>query len=155
MTPLLISLLAFLGVAALVGMLAFVLGGPDSGKTLDRLDTLTGKRGPQNQLNDILTKSAFEDDKKSLPAALTPNIPSLQKLCTQADCHIKPSTLVGVGGLLAFLGATASMLVGVKWFFAPLAGMVLFVVPFLWLLNKRRGRLKAFASQLPDALELV
>src|SRR5205807_4977167 len=26
---------------------------------------------------------------------------------------------------------------------------------FLWLLNKRRGRLKAFASQLPDALELV
>ena len=29
------------------------------------------------------------------------------------------------------------------------------VIPFLWLLNKRRVRLKKFAAQLPDALELV
>ena len=38
---------------------------------------------------------------------------------------------------------------------APLPGLVLFMVPFLWLLNKRRKRLKAFAAQLSDALELV
>src|SRR5262249_32648535 len=150
-----ISVLAFVGVAALVGMLAFVLGSSSSEKTLERLDTLTGKRKPQNALNDILKKSAFESDKKSLLEFITPNFLSLQKICIQADCHIKPSTLVGVGLGLAFFGATVSWLVGVKWFFAPLAGLVLFTVPYLWLLNKRRGRLKSFASQLPDALELV
>ena len=37
----------------------------------------------------------------------------------------------------------------------PLAGLVLFSIPWIWLLNKRRVRLKAFGAQLPDALELV
>jgi tight adherence protein B len=32
---------------------------------------------------------------------------------------------------------------------------VLFFIPFFWLLHKRRSRLKHFAAQLPDALELV
>ena len=34
-------------------------------------------------------------------------------------------------------------------------GIVAFFVPFFWVLNKRRVRLKKFAAQLPDALELV
>src|SRR5262249_26316824 len=40
-------------------------------------------------------------------------------------------------------------------FVAPVVGLVGFTLPFLWVLNKRRKRLKAFAAQLPDALELV
>jgi len=87
--------------------------------------------------------------------AITPNLPSLQKICVQADSHIKISTLFGIGIVLAVLGATGSWLARVPWFFAPLAGLVMFFIPFLWLLNKRRARLKSFASQLPDALELV
>jgi len=43
----------------------------------------------------------------------------------------------------------------VPWFFAPLAGVVLFLIPLMWLLNKRRSAPENFASQLPDALELV
>ena len=38
---------------------------------------------------------------------------------------------------------------------APAAGLVFFVVPWVWLWNKRRKRLKAFAAQLSDALELI
>src|SRR5207302_2783653 len=87
--------------------------------------------------------------------AITPNLPSLQKICEQADSHIKISTLMGVGLVLALLGATGSWLARVPWFFAPLAGLVMFFIPFMWLLNKRRGRLKRFAAQLSDALELV
>jgi tight adherence protein B len=47
------------------------------------------------------------------------------------------------------------MMAGVKPYFAPIAGIIMFLVPFAWLLNKRRARLKAFAGQLSDALELV
>jgi tight adherence protein B len=57
--------------------------------------------------------------------------------------------------VLAALGTTASWLAGVKWYLAPLAGIVMFFVPLAWLLNKRRVRLKRFAGQLPDALELI
>jgi tight adherence protein B len=84
-----------------------------------------------------------------------PAFPSLQKLFMQADCHIKPSTLTGIGLGLALLGATGSMLAGVKWYLAPIFGALMFLTPWAWLLNKRRGRLKAFAAQLSDALELV
>src|SRR5438132_3140772 len=154
MTPLMISLVAFVGVSALVGLVAFVFR-DNSSSTAERLDTLIGKRGKEDPGADILKKSAFESDKRSFMEAITPNLPSLQKICEQADSHIKISTLFGIGIVLGVLGATGSWLARVPWFFAPLAGLVMFFIPFLWLLNKRRVRLKTFASQLPDALELV
>jgi len=155
MTPLLISALAFLGVTALVGVIAFVLRDYNAPKTSDRLDTLTGRRRKNDAATEILKKTAFEQDKKSLLEKLTPNLPSIRKWFIQADCHIRPSTLFGIGLVLGFLGATGSWLAGVPLVLAPLAGLVMFTIPWLWLLNKRRVRLKTFASQLPDALELV
>src|SRR5205823_13699601 len=73
----------------------------------------------------------------------------------QADCNIKASTIFGIGLLLGVLGTTGSWLAHVPWFFAPLVGVVFFFIPLFWVLNKRRVRLKKFAAQLPDALELV
>src|SRR5438876_1414714 len=101
MNPMIISALVFGGVTAVVGLLAFVFReqGP---QTATRLDLLVGKRSRQDQqAADILRKSAFESDKKSLLEAITPKFLSMEKLFVQADCHIKPSTLVGVGLVLA------------------------------------------------------
>src|SRR5437762_13508982 len=38
---------------------------------------------------------------------------------------------------------------------APIGAVLLFSMPWLWLYHKRASRLKRFAGQLPDALELV
>jgi tight adherence protein B len=147
--------MVFVGVAAMVGTLAFVFR--DKGpQTATRLDLLVGKRRREDdQAADILRKTAFENDKKSLLGMLTPTFLSPQKLFEQADCHIKPSTLFGIGVLLGVLGATVTVLMRFSIFLAPLNGLVMFVLPFLWLYNKRRVRLKKFAAQLSDALELV
>src|SRR5438105_3769503 len=155
MTPFLVSAMVFVGVAAMVGTLAFVFR--DKGpQTATRLDLLVGKRRrDDDQAADILRKTAFENDKKSLFEMLTPKFLSPQKLFEQADCHIKPSTLFGIGVLLGVLGATATVLMRFSIFLAPLNGLVMFTLPFLWLYNKRRVRLKKFAAQLSDALELV
>jgi tight adherence protein B len=155
MTPFLVSAMVFVGVAALVGMLAFVFR--DKGpQTATRLDLLVGKgRREADPAADILRKTAFESDKKSLLEALTPKFLSPQKLFEQADCHIKPSTLFGIGVLLGVIGATVTVLMRFSIFLAPLNGLVMFILPFLWLYNKRRVRLKKFAAQLSDALELV
>ena len=155
MNPLIVSAVVFVGVTALIGLLAFVLR--DQGpQTSTRLDLLVGKRSRQDQQQaDILRKSAFENDKKSLLEALTPRLPSIQKLFEQAECHIKPSTLLGLGLLLAALGATVSVLAKLSWYLAPLNGLVMFSLPLIWLYFKRAHRLKKFGSQLPDALELV
>jgi len=151
---LVVYLLVFVGVAAVIGLVSFMFSGPES-RTTDRLDHLTGKKRREDETASILKKTAFERDKQSLLEMITPSLPSLQKTFEQADCHIKPGTLVAIGVLLGVLGATGSWLAGVKYYFAPIAGVVMFCVPFLWLWNKRRMRLNGFASQLPDALELV
>ena len=154
MTPLLISVLAFAGVSALIGLVAYAFN-DNSSKAGDRLDTLTGRRKKEDETTTILKKTAFDRDKSSLFEMLTPNLPSLQKIMTQADCHIRPSTLFAIGLVLGVLGATLTWMAGVTAYAAPLLGILMFLVPFAWLLNKRRMRLKSFGAQLPDALELV
>ncbi|MGH7170174.1 MAG: type II secretion system F family protein, partial [Gemmataceae bacterium] len=86
---------------------------------------------------------------------ITPKFLTPRKLFEQADCHIKPSTLFGIGALLGLVGGTVSVLAGVPLYLAPLNGVLMFSLPWLWLWNKRRFRLNKFAAQLSDALELV
>src|SRR5260370_5004790 len=147
--------LAAVSVAALIGVLAFVFrdGGP---KTATRLDMLIGKRRREDDAQqDILRKSAFENDKKSFMELITPKFLSPQKYFEQADCHIKPSTLFGIGLVLATAGATMAYLAKLPLIMVPITALSLFCLPLLWLWNKRRVRLNKFAAQLPDALELV
>jgi tight adherence protein B len=155
MTAMLIAVLVFVGVTALIGLLAFVFR--DQGpQTATRLDLLVGKRSrQQEQANDILRRSAFESDRKSFFEALTPKFLTPQKMFEQADCHIKPGTLTGIGLLLGVLGATLTVLAKLPVWLAPINGLIMFLLPWLWLYLKRARRLKKFQSQLPDALELV
>lgn len=154
MSPLLIYAMVFIGASAVIGVLFFIFG-EGQAKTTERLDMLTGRRRKDDEATTILKKTALDRDKKSLLEALTPNVPTVQKLIVQADANITSSTFIAISLILGVLGFTASWLAGVKVYFAPLLGILLALVPFAWLLHKRASRLKTFASQLPEALELV
>ena len=154
MSPLLIYGLVFIGVTAVIGVAFFVFG-EGSGKTSERLDLLTGRKKKDDETTTILRKTALDRDKQWLLSALTPNVPSLQKLIVQADANITPSTFMGISLILGVLGTTASWLAGVKIYFAPILGLLFLAVPFAWLLHKRASRLKTFGAQLPESLELV
>ncbi|HEX5271015.1 MAG TPA: type II secretion system F family protein [Gemmataceae bacterium] len=151
---LIVPIISFAAVAGVVGVLAFVFrdAGPNSS---NRLDVLIGKKRKDDGSADILKKSAFESDKRSLLELLVPKIPSLEKLFEQAEANIKPGALFITAAILAAGGLTVSWLARVPWFLAPLAGLVMFTIPFLWLLWKRGSRLKKFAAQMPDAMELL
>jgi tight adherence protein B len=155
MTPLMISALVFLAVAALVGVAAVAFR-ESTPQTAARLDLLVGRRSREaEKAQDILRKQAFESDKKNFLETITPKFLTPQKLFEQADCHIKPSTLFGIGLLLALLGATAGILLKAPLYLVPFNALLMFSLPWIWLWNKRRVRLSKFAAQLPDALELV
>ena len=149
------ALLIGLAVAAISGVLLFVLLDRGTGRAAERLDSLVGKRRKESAAELLLKQSAQDSDKKNLLDALTPNLLSLEKIFEQADCNIKPSSLFGVALILALVSGSFSFLLIRNWLIAPLVGLAGFSLPFLWLLNKRRIRLAAFATQLPDALELV
>jgi tight adherence protein B len=152
--PMVISAMAFMAVFGIVAVLAFMLRDSNA-RTTTRLDMLVGKRRRNDEQQDILRQAAFENDKKTFLEFLTPRFLTPRKWFEQADCHLPPSTLFGIGVLLAAVGAALTLLARVPWWFAPISGLTLFTIPWIWLWNKRRGRLKKFASQLPDALELV
>jgi tight adherence protein B len=154
--PIIMAVVVFVSVSTVLGLVAFVLRDTSSAKASDRLDQLVGKRRKESQADILLKQGYKEEDKRTLLDAVTPNIPTLQKVFEQADCHIKPSILFGIGIGLALVGVMISLVLtnGALWL-APFIGLVMFTIPFIWLFNKRRVRLKNFAAQLPDALELV
>ncbi len=152
MTP--IAIAVFVAVIAVVGALAFVFKGDAEDKTTTRLEILVGKRRT-DMSGDLLKKELFEEGQTSLAQTLAGRIPNFEKWFEQADAHIKPSSLLSIGAGLGVLGVTGSWLAGVPIFFWPAVGLVLFMVPWTWLWNKRRVRLNHFAAQLPDALELI
>src|SRR4051794_37668830 len=152
---LLVPGVVFLSVCVVVGVLAFVFRS-ETPKAATRLDLLVGKRRKDDDPQaDILRKSAFEGDKKSLMEMLTPKFMSPQKLFEQADCHIKPATLTGIGIGLTLASMTIGFFMGAPLILLPINGVFMFSLPWIWLIWKRSRRLSKFASQLPDALELV
>jgi tight adherence protein B len=152
--------MVFVTVVSLIGVVAFVFR-DNTPVAATRLELLVGKRNRQEHgATDILRKTAAEGDKNSLLDAITPKVLSLNKIFEQADCHIKPSTLFGIGLLLGAVGGTGALLVLSKSpallpFMVPLWSLAAFSLPWIWLYFKRARRLSKFASQLPDALELV
>src|SRR5688500_8817640 len=117
MNPLIFIAVVGLGVTAMVGVVAVLMRekGP---APEERLAAYTGQRtaGPSAEHAEIWRKAAFESDKKNLLDHVTPNLPSLQKLFEQADCHIRPSTLFGIAVILGCVGASISSLAGVPLF---------------------------------------
>jgi tight adherence protein B len=156
MNPLLLGGLVFVAVAGAIGLVAYALREGDGSKAAARLDNLIGRGSRKDSSTDMLLKEAMSQaDRKSVLDAITPEFLNMKKVFTQADANIRPSALFGISLALAVGGGiVGSLLVG-SIYVAPVGAIMFFSIPWLWLFNKRRLRLKKFASQLPDAMELV
>ena len=157
MSPVGVALVAFLVVSGTVAVISiFFLRDADRGRAAERLDSLVGKGGRRESSTDLLLKQAMmEVDRKTFFDAITPNFLSMERVFEQADANIKPSALFAISIGMAMVGGMLSALIARTMYVAPVGAALFFGLPWLWLWNKRRARLKKFASQLPDALELV
>jgi tight adherence protein B len=155
MNPILIPILIGVLVVAAIVLLYVALTNRGEGVAADRLDALVGRNVRKDSSADMLLKQAIQEaDKRSLLDRLTPGFFNLTQLFEQADCNIKPSALFGISLGLATLGAAMCVWL-VNIYVVPIAALLFFCLPWLWLYQKRAKRLKAFAGQLPDAMELV
>jgi tight adherence protein B len=121
-----ISLLAFVGVAALVGGLAMLLRRGDA-KVEDRLSTLTGT---------FPTVGGKASGK-------------------EADTSLTPTKFCLISGAMGVAGLGVGLVSGLHVGAAPLMALMTGALPLVWLVLRRRKRLRQFAAQLPDALELI
>ncbi len=158
MSPILISIAVFVGVAALVGAVAMTLRGPTDELVEERLDLFTGAGGsvrkkPAERVESVLARPL--GDSKSWIDGIVARFNRFGLLFEQADTSLTPtafflisSALAAGGWLLAWFSRCP---IGILPFTAAMMGSL----PLVWLILRRRRRMKKFSTQLPDALELI
>jgi tight adherence protein B len=155
MNPMLFPILIGGLVIAMVVLLFLAFRKNSEGAVSDRLDSLVGRNVRRDSSADLLLKQALQEaEKRSILDRLTPEFFNLTKTFEQADCNIKPSALFGISLGLSALGAAMCIWL-VNVYVIPIGVILFFSLPWLWLYHKRAVRLKKFAAQLPDAMELV
>jgi tight adherence protein B len=159
MNPLLIGIAAFLAVTTLVGAVAMWWRGNPGNRIEDRLDLLTGT-GAAAAAKDKLYKQSSVlsrplDQAPAVLDALMQRLGNWNLLFEQADTSLRMSGLAVISGVLAVAGAAGAILLHMHVALVPLAAIVMGGLPMGWVLYRRSKRLKTFAAQLPDALEML
>jgi tight adherence protein B len=154
----LIAVLAFVGVAAAVGGLAMVLRSKPVSKIEDRLDLLTGAATPASKNLAAKESSILSqplDDRPGIVQLFLERFGNIALLFEQADTNLTIPKFAAISALMAGGGVILGLVLRIHAAMIPVACIVMGAMPFCWLLFRRKRRLKAFGSQLPDALEMI
>ncbi len=157
MSPIIIIIAAFIGVTALVGGVAIFLRGDKDEKLEGRLSQFTSGKKSDAKSDSILKAGALDVFQASggFFEGLSDRLGRLNLMFEQADIAIKPNHFVLICAGLALSGAGALAAAGVSAMFYPLAAIGGGALPVLWVVWRRKRRLKKFGAQLPEALELI
>jgi tight adherence protein B len=158
MSPIVISIAVFLGVAALVGAVAFMLRGDREAEVEERLNVLTNSKKARSkaeaaQFNELL--SSMRQDGTSALERFVSRYLNLRLLFEQAAVAMTVPTFATICGCLFAVGLLLPSIAGLSMMLAPLIALFLAFLPVIWLLMRRKKRLRKFAAQLPQALELI
>lgn len=126
-------------------------------KVLDRLSDNSAKRPGQDVAQSLLVKRASDLQEGFLDSVLSRLhvVTKLQGLLDQADVAWSASRML-VHVVCASLLATVGLLIAQ---FNPVTAVVvgvgILVVPFLWLMRRRKKRIAKLMAQLPDVFDLM
>jgi len=158
LSPFVASLIAFVGVAGLLGAVVLLFDRSHSSNVEDRLDILAGKKISQAEgprvTRDALVKEGI-NGLSGLATSLLYRCANLKLLYQQADTTLKPEVFVMMMAGCGLLGFLMAVMAHLPLPIYPLAVLGMALLPFGWLMFKRGRRFKKFAAQLPDAMELI
>jgi tight adherence protein B len=158
MTPIIIYSAVFLGVAALIGAMAFIASGDRDADVEERLSALTGGKKSHGKAEAAQYKellAAMRSDSTGAVEKFVSRYLNLRLLFEQADVSMPVPNFLMICGGLGFAGLILPSIAGFSVALGPVMAAFLAFLPIVWLLLRRRRRLKAFAAQLPEALELI
>lgn len=157
MDPTLIMIVTFVGVTALAVALLTIFADFGNKNLEDRLQVLTGQKAAESA--NSVTKEALLREGVTGLAGLSEKImekfSNLKLLFVQADSPITPSTFFLITAVCGGVGVVVAMVARAPIPLYPVAALCFASFPIGWLLFRRKRRFKKFASQLPDALELI
>jgi tight adherence protein B len=157
MMPLIVAIAAFVSVAALVGGVAILLRGDAGSDAEQRLDVLTGvsSHAAKDSLAGSSVLASPLDAQSGFFEELLTRLGKLHLLFEQADTTLTFSKFSALSLGFAVGGGVAFALAGLHPALVPVMALSAGFIPLSWLIMRRRRRLKRFAAQLPDALELI
>jgi tight adherence protein B len=159
MHPMVIAIAVFLAVVALVAAIVTYLRDNPSSKMEDRLDVLTGTNTPAAAKEGLLRPASLLsepiDKLPSIIETFLERFGNVEKLFEQADTSLTVTQLAAVSAVLAVAGIGLGTTLGIHPALMPVVGLFMGSIPLMWLLFRRRRRLKAFAAQLTDSLEML
>jgi tight adherence protein B len=156
MDPALLPFVVGLGVIVSVVFAGLVLHRAPSDEVEHRLDTLTGKVATRTDPKQgILLRPETLDFSGASFGRLIPNADALAQLYEQANVAIPFQQFLCVPVALSALGALLGLVLHLSIPAALIGAFSLGILPFLWLVLRKRKRIKQFLAQMPDALELV
>ncbi|MFK7821114.1 MAG: type II secretion system F family protein [Planctomycetaceae bacterium] len=153
----LISAAVFLGVVALIAAVSFIMKDMGSSKAENRLAVMTGQKSAsasQGVLKDDLVRGGSAG-LATIAGKVADRFGSLPKLFRQADAPLRIDTFLGICIGTGLLGLAGSMIARAPFAIHPVAFVMGAMLPWGWLLFRRKRRMSRFESQLPDALELI
>lgn len=149
----------FLGVVALIGAVAFIMKDMGSTKAEDRLAVITGQKSATTGASASVLKDDIirggSSGLASLAGAFANRFGNLPLLFRQADAPLRIDTFLGLSIGVGILGTAVSMICRAPFALHPVAFIFGAMLPWGWLLFRRKRRLSKFEAQLPDALELI
>lgn len=144
-------------VAAIVGAVAMMIRGDETSIAEDRLSTLTNvKRGGGADVadNSLIMRGTMEGASSALERWMTDTF-DIQRALEQANIDLPVSKFAMLCFGCAGVGAIACLFAPIPFYIAPVVGIALFFMPFLWVNFKRKKRIAKFNAQLPEALEML
>jgi tight adherence protein B len=158
MSPIIVTIVVFIGVAALVGGVAFMLRGDREAQVEERLSVLTGSKKVRSkaeaaQYNELL--NSIRNDGQGAVERIVSRYLNLRLLFDQADVVLSVPNFLVICGVLGGVGLCLPTIAGMSVTLAPLMALFLACLPIVWVLLRRRRRLRKFGSQLCEALELI
>ncbi len=156
---LVVTIATGIGIAAVVFLLATMFPLGASSEVEARLAALTGAGKSTNKTNATrLVTSLITRDSEKISSPIDRAVSqymNLRLLFEQAGVTWSVPNFLATVVLLGAVGFSLPMLAGLNVGLAPVLAGLLALLPVCWLLMRRKRRLHKFASQLPQALELI
>jgi tight adherence protein B len=157
--PAVIAVLVGLGVIALVGGVGFALSRSAS-VAEQRLDEHLAGGGRSQAKSEAIANLLLRPPASDLAgsrfwAKVVPNVANLHRLYEQADVNLPFQRFLAIAAALAATGAVVGFVLGLPPLLIPLGSATLGGLPFLWLVWRKRRRIRKFLAAMPEAVELV
>lgn len=158
--PTMLSMIIGVGVIVLVGGLGLVMSKTSATRAEERLSEISGGRKPAKTKTDlskgILARPAAIDlGRPSFWNRVVPNAENFNLLYEQADVSLPFKKFTILIGVLAASGLLFGFVFRLPLIALPLAGLFMGALPVFWLMRRRKKRILAFLSAMPEAVELI